>query len=181
MELCLVVGACKEGLEFPLPFPRESIPEAFVGNVISILKPLLLSPLCLPPQTLQCFPIWSQIMSKVSLMVPGPHPMSAAGLFQLSLTGSNEEDQPSSLVAQNIGTPHVLPSPQKLPLSFCPALTVTAFRLDVSSSKTQGDSTPFSSGPSAGLISLHTSHHHHPKSFVDLSAVFADEIVKLCN
>lgn len=76
---------------------------------------------------------------------------------------------------------HILPSPQKLPLSFCPALTVTAFRLDVSCSKTQGDSTPFSSGPSAGLISLHTSHYHHPKSFVDLSAVFADEIVKLCN
>lgn len=57
---------------------------------------------------------------------------------------------------------HVLPSPQKLSLSFCPSLTVTSFRLDISPQRSlprQVDSIPLFSGPSACLISLHTSHY----------------------
>lgn len=134
MELCLVIGACKEGLEFSLQFLREKVPVASMGSVWSILKPLL-PPLLLPPASNP--PIFPHLVPNCIQSLPHGSRDLIPCLLLASFTSHSQALTRKSSQAHwwPIVLAHILPSPQKLPLSFHPALTMTSFRLDVSSAE----------------------------------------------
>lgn len=104
MELCLVIGACKEGLEVSLQFPREMVPLTYGQCHIHSQASASASASTSCSESSSVFPFGPKLHPKSSSWFQGPHPVPAAGLFQLTLTGSNKEEQPSLFVAHSVGT-----------------------------------------------------------------------------
>lgn len=117
-----------------LTVPQERVPVASMGNVMSIFKPLLLALLLSPapnppvfshlvPNCIQSLPHGSRDLIPCLLL-------ASFNSYLHTLTRKSSQAHWWPIVLA-----HVLSSPQKLPLSFLLALTVTSFRLDASSSE----------------------------------------------